>query len=170
MSKHTLLYIYMAVCLAALLVACDRHTVYNHYEQTPVNGWEKNDTIVFMTESVDQRGLYMEEVGLRINGSYPFLGLNLIVEQMVLPSRESRSDTLNCQLIDEQGNAKGRGVSHYQYLFHLTTLRLNRGDQLRIAIRHDMKREILPGITDIGIRLNKASGQSAQPVSGTSLD
>jgi hypothetical protein len=32
---------------------------------------------------------------------------------------------------------------------------LNKGDSLEIKIRHDMKREILPGISDIGIMLNK---------------
>ena len=98
---------------------------------------------------------YVEEVGVRISGDYPLTGLNLIVEQLWLPSHEKRSDTLCCSLIDEQGNAKGRGISHYQYLFHLTTLKVEPDGQLHIAIRHDMKREILPGIADIGIKLSR---------------
>ena len=97
----------------------------------------------------------MEEIGLRINSAYPFMSLNLIVEQTVYPSHETHCDTLRCSLIDKQGNAKGRGISHYQYLFHLTTLKLNKGERLYVAIRHDMKREILPGISDIGIRLTR---------------
>ena len=152
-SRYTLLYIIIACWAAALLAACDRHTVYNRYEHTPVAGWEKNDTLVFNTEPMAQTGQYIEEIGLRINGSYPFTGLSLIVEQTVYPSKDTRSDTLSCSLIDEDGNAKGRGVSHYQYMFHLTTLKLNHGESLHIAIRHDMKREILPGISDVGIRL-----------------
>lgn len=155
MNRYILLYIIAAVCTTVSLTACDRRTVYNHYEHTPVAGWERNDTLTFNTEAVKLGGRYMEEIGLRINGNYPFMGLNLIVEQTVLPAGDRRSDTLNCNLIDEQGTAKGRGVSHYQYMFHLTTLRLNRGDRLHIAIRHDMKREILPGITDIGVRLSR---------------
>ena len=50
---------------------------------------------------------------------------------------------------------KGHGISTYQYNFHLTTLTLNEGDSLHIAVRHNMKREILPGISDIGIRLSQ---------------
>ena len=142
-----------------LLTGCDSRTVYDHYEHTPVSGWEKNDTLVFETEPIMQEGRYKEEIGLRINGSYPFMGLNLQVEQTILPSKDTHSKTLSCQLIDDEGNAKGRGVSHYQYMFHLTTLQLNRGDRLRVAIRHGMKREILPGISDIGIRLQKVDGQ-----------
>lgn len=142
--------------MAIALTACNRRTVYHHYEHTPVSGWEKNDTLVFYTDPMQDDGHYIEEIGLRINGSYPFMGLNLIIEQTVYPSKDTRSDTLNCTLIDEQGYPKGRGISHYQNLFHLTTLKLNRGESLHIAIRHDMKREILPGISDIGIRLRKA--------------
>ena len=137
------------------MAACTEHTVYYHYEHTPVAGWEKNDTLTFQTQPLTAAGLYAENVGIRISGDYPFMSLNLIIDQTILPSQEMRSDTLTCNLIDEQGNAIGSGVSHYQYQFPLTTLRLAEGDHLRIAIRHDMKREILPGISDIGIRLIK---------------
>ena len=141
--------------LAVLLSACNRRTVFNHYEHTPVAGWEKNDTLSFYIGPMAEQGQYMEEIGLRISESYPFMGLHLIVEQTAYPSRETRSDTLKCNLIDEKGNAKGRGISHYQYIFHLTTLKLEQDERLHVAIRHDMKREILPGITDIGVRLTR---------------
>ena len=143
----------ITLLMVLTLTACKRKTVYNHYEHTPLSGWEKNDTLVFDVPAMTQDGRYVEEVGLRINGDYPFTGLSLIVKQTVPPSMETKSDTLNCKLIDQQGVAKGRGVSHYQYLFHLTTLELKKDDRLHIDIRHNMKREILPGISDIGIRL-----------------
>lgn len=154
MNRYTLLYIIGAACLLTL-TACHESTVYYHYEHTPVAGWEKNDTLTFRTEPVATTGQYAEEVGVRISGDYPFMSLNLIVDQLVLPAHTTRSDTLTCRLIDELGNAKGNGISHYQYLFPLTTLSLSEGDRLHIAVRHDMKREILPGISDIGIRLTK---------------
>ena len=138
------------------MAACTDQTVYYHYEHTPESGWEKNDTLTFLTPPIAVEGQYIEDVGLRISGDYPFMALNLIVEQTVLkPHPSSLTDTLTCSLIDEEGNAKGNGISHYQYTFPLTTLRLAQGDRLRIAIHHDMKREILPGISDIGIRLTK---------------
>lgn len=138
-----------------LLTACKQRTVYYHYEHTPLSGWEKNDSLVFTTDTIAIDGTYSEEVGIRINGTYPFLQLNLVVEHLVMPSMTVKSDTLSCRLIDETGNALGNGVSNYQYLIPLTSLTLKKGDRLRIAIRHDMKREILPGISDIGLRLRR---------------
>jgi len=143
----------MAAVAAVMLVACRQQTVYYHYEHVPVAGWEKNDTLVFNLPPIADDGRYMQELGVSISSDYPFMGLNLVVEQQNVVTHELRTDTLVCRLVDEQGNAKGRGVSQFQYLFHLNTLRLRKGEQLRVAIRHDMKREILPGITDIGIRL-----------------
>ena len=72
-----------------------------------------------------------------------------------MPSMETRRDTLNCDLIDKHGNNKRSGVSQYQYLFPLKTLPLQRGDSLHLEVHHDMKREILPGITSVGIRMKK---------------
>ena len=99
-----------------LLTACKQRTVYYHYEHTPLSGWEKNDTLVFTTDTIAIDGTYSEEVGIRINGTYPFLQLNLVVEHLVMPAMTVKSDTLSCRLIDETGNALGNGVSNYQYL------------------------------------------------------
>jgi gliding motility-associated lipoprotein GldH len=155
MAKNRYAFSIISLLMVMALTACKRQTVYNHYEHTPLSGWEKNDTLTFDVPAMTHDGRYVEEVGLRINGEYPFTRLCLIVEQTVHPSKETKSDTLYCRLIDQQGIAKGRGVSHYQYIFHLTTLELKKDDRLHIDIRHDMKREILPGISDIGIRLTQ---------------
>ncbi len=137
------------------LTACRKDTVYFHYKHTPLSGWEKNDTLIFQPPAMKQAGTYKEALGLRISEGYPFMGLNLIIEQTVLPSHEKRSDTLRCNVIDQQSNIQGQGVSQYQFLFPLTTINLKEGDKLYIAVRHDMKREILPGISDVGIRLTR---------------
>ena len=111
MTRHTL-YIYIVACLGLLCVACQQKTVYNHYEHTPLSGWERNDTLTYAVGPIKYDGQYREEIGLRISGAYPFMGLNLVVEQRVMPSGDTRRDTLNCTVIDAKGNAKGRGVSH----------------------------------------------------------
>ena len=154
MNRHTLLYFIGLVILLAC-VACDHQTVYSHYEPVAISGWEKNDTLGFFTPPLHQAGIYQEKVGLRISGLYPFMGLTLIIDQTKLPSMETESDTLNCSLIDDKGNAKGPGISHYQYEIPLKTISVKEGESLHIDIRHDMKREILPGISDVGIILTK---------------
>jgi len=139
--------------MVLVLMACHLSTVYSHYEHVPVSGWERNDTLTFCIKPLKQEGTYREDIGIRINGTFPFMGLTLIINQQVFPSLESRKDTLSFDLVGEDGNAKGQGVNHYQYTLPLTMLTLNEGDSLCVRIRHDMKREILPGITDIGVSL-----------------
>ena len=163
-SKHTLLYI---IAVVLLLTACDRQTVYNHYEHTAVGGWERNDTLIFDVPGIKAGGSFAEDIGVCINGIYPFTGVCLIIEQTILPSQAVCLDTLNCNLVDEQGNATGQGISQYQYLFPLRKLQLGKGDSLHITIRHDMKREILPGIDNIGVKVTKtAAGGGWHPDGG----
>jgi gliding motility-associated lipoprotein GldH len=152
-SKKTYILIFMTVALA--FVACDRDTIYYHYESTPLDGWERNDTLFFQDIVVKASSNYKEEIGLRINDDFPFQSLFLVVEQEIRPQHLFRTDTLNCRLIDKNGTVKGRGLSYYQYNIHLTSLRLNAGDTLDVRIRHFMKRESLPGIANIGVRLSK---------------
>ncbi len=155
-NSYTLLY-YIGVLVVLMLTACNDKTVYHDYEQTSASGWEKNDPLSFTIPPIQETGNYTEEVGMRINGSFPFLSLSLIVEQTKLNTGEKQCDTLVCELINKRGYPQGKGVSQYQYLFPLKTLQLNKGDSLRIEIRHDMKREILPGITDVGLKVSKTS-------------
>lgn len=142
----------VTVCL---LTACKQSTVYYHYEDISESGWEKNDRITFNIANINADATYQEELAMRISNKYPFMRLTLIVEQTIYPSGVATTDTLDCNLIDEGGNATGQGVSQYQYLFPLKTLPLQRGDSLHLEVHHDMKREILPGITSVGIRMKK---------------
>lgn len=63
----------MVLTVATALVSCNRKTVYYHYEHTPIEGWEKNDTLTFNVSPMAVAGDYREHIGLRINGSYPFI-------------------------------------------------------------------------------------------------
>ena len=152
-SKHTLLYIIALAFLCVLVTACNKKTVYYHYEHTSLAGWDKNDTLTFALGPVSAPGSFVEEIGLRVSGEYPFTRLNLIVEQKNQSKQLLRVDTLVCDLVNEKGNMEGQGVSQYQYLFRLSAMDLEEGEQLFVAVRHDMKRDILPGISDIGLRL-----------------
>lgn len=145
----------MMVVSAFMLAACDRRTVYDKFQSTPIAGWEKNDTLTYAVKPLEESSAYAVQVGLRTTDSYPFTSLTLIMEQEVLPSHRVEIDTIHCDLTDKQGNNLGYGVGYRQYLFAVGTFRLEKGDSLHIVLRHDMKREILPGISDVGISLVK---------------
>ncbi|HEY9551152.1 MAG TPA: gliding motility lipoprotein GldH [Prevotella sp.] len=152
MRLHRLFLI--AATFVVLLSSCNDHKVYDQYNHTPIAGWEKNDTLLFDIPPLTRDGQFGTELGLRINGAYPFMSLALIVEQTIYPEKRIQIDTINCKLIDKNGIPKGQGVNYYQYNFPITQLQLKQGDSIHVTIRHDMQREILPGISDIGFMLS----------------
>lgn len=179
--------IILAVVLA-VLSSCTGNMVYDHYEHTPIAGWDKVDTLSFDVTALRDSGRYATNLGLRINDAFPFQSLTLIVEQKVIPtsiqnaksaisgSKSGRinpfaktsskvkkiigkphiyTDTLTCTLFDRKGAVKGQGISYYQYHFRVSELDLHQGDSIHITVRHDMKREIMPGIADVGISVGR---------------
>ena len=155
MRSNSCYLLVLALVVVALTTAgCYRSNIlYHHYEPTPVSGWGKNDTLLFAVAPARQRAVVQREVELRMAGSYPYQQMSLIVEQTTLPSAIRRRDTLSCQLISPEGKIQGDGVSLYYYRFRIPDISLNEGDSLSLRVRHNMKRESLPGIADVGICL-----------------
>ena len=119
------------------------------------DGWDRQDTLVFTTSPMEHAGSYMEEVGLRINSTFPFTELTLIVDQHAIPSNLSRTDTICVCLTDKEGTIQGKGIALYQYCEPLPSMKLLKGDTLTVAIHHNMVRQQLKGITDVGFTLKK---------------
>ena len=145
----------LAAMLLLVLSACNRKLVYDRYLSTPISGWEKNDTLSYDIRPVSGTDTYDMWLGLRTSEAYPFTAITLIVEQHIYPKDTIVNDTVNCKLTDRHGNASGTGVNFHQYRFPVTELQLQDGESIHIRVRHDMKREILPGISDVGISLRR---------------
>lgn len=111
--------------------------------------------MVYHVRSMRENGNFKEDIGLRLNGTYPFLGLCIIVEQTILPSNVVTRDTLNCSFTHPDNKYTSNGISYRQYKYHLKDMQLSKGDSLDIKIRHNMMREVLPGIADIGVKISK---------------
>lgn len=154
-SRYTLYIILVAMVSIFSLSSCDDGVVYDTYKHTQIEGWEKNDTLVFDVPRLASPGRYRLEMGLRTSGAFPFTGLSIVVEQTVIPGYKTLADTLNCRLTDEKGNVLGHGISYFQYNFILSDVELAKGDSLHVRVRHIMKREILPGISDVGLKITK---------------
>ena len=125
-SFHTFL-ILMTVAFATVVVsACDENTVYDSYAHTPINGWEKNDTLNYSVPPLRDSGSFEEIIGLRINRYYPFTSVSLVVEQRILPGFRFHRDTLRCQFLPDD-NLRLLHLfipeHRYYFLFHLVLLK-----------------------------------------------
>lgn len=145
--------IMVAMCF---ITACESNTVYYRYERASLDGWEKNDTIVFDIPPVKDAGTYKATVGIRVGSTYPFEQFCLVVENVVLPDNTHTMDTLRCRIQSGDGKRFGDGVGlRYHGMECHSLIDLHEGDSLHIAVRHNMKRHIVPGISDVGIRLER---------------
>lgn len=156
-SLNRLLMKAVVIMQLAVMMACTADTVYYDYKHTRQTGWDKSDTLVFAVPRVKVSGRYSEVICMRATGKFPFTGVTLVVEQKNVPKNIVRKDVLKCVLMDKSGNVKGDGVSLYQYEFELADIDLSQGDSLDIRIRHDMKREVLAGISDVGVKIVRKS-------------
>ena len=138
-----------------LTAACNRGVIYNHYEHVDNDGWERPDTMHFYIPAVKQAGTYHQQVMLRTDNSMPFLSLSVVVEQDIYPRGQKLRKRIMCPLIEENGHVMGKGISCYQYAFDVENLELYEGDSLHVYVMHHMKRETMPGITDVGMELIK---------------
>lgn len=117
--------------------------------------WDRQDTLHFSIAPITRRTVSHREVQLRVTEQYPYQNLCLIIEQTTYPSQRFRCDTLMCSLVPVVRHlAETNGISMHLYQFPLRDISINEGDSLQINIRHGMKREMLPGIADIGIKLS----------------
>lgn len=153
--RRLFLYTLYIMCIAAGFTSCDTHTPYFHYDHTPVDGWEKNDTLTFDVPPMKIGGEYQTSLGLRLNGEFPFTKLYLIMEQDIIPGMRHKVDTVCFEVANSSGRYTGHGISYLQYTVPVDRDFLQANDSLHITIRHCMKRDILPGISDIGVRIDR---------------
>ena len=74
-----------------------------------------------------------------------------------MPGNQELTDTINCTFSKPDGTRLSRGISYYQYSYPIAKHDLREGDSLVVSVYHDMKRDMLPGISDVGIHISRVS-------------
>lgn len=147
------------LCLLLLLLgtACQDKPAAYDYCATPLEGWEPGDTLKFRIDTIREAGTYAFSIGVRTSAStpYPYQSLWLVVRQHWHHPERVVSDTIECRLTDEKGDVAGHGISLYQYDREWRRVQLDSGDCADFSVNHIMRRELLPGVADIGIKLEK---------------
>ena len=153
--RKLFIYTLYCVCIVMGFTSCDTNTPYYHYAHTPIDGWEKNDTLRYEVQPLKKGGEHQITVALRLNGAYPFRKLYLIMQQDIFPRLQSKTDTICFDVTSKEGRFTGNGISYYQYTVPVCREHYMDKDSIHITIRHAMKRDILPGISDIGVKLER---------------
>lgn len=144
------------------MAACTDSTLLHSYKPLPKDGWDRCDTICFdlpKAEADIDGTLY---IGLRTTANPAYQDIVLAVEQYDEIEGFSRSDTVRYPLTDaegfaltEEGYALSPGVNLHQYESQHVPIRLKKGKSGSVRIHHLMRHEVIPDITELGIRLDK---------------
>lgn len=133
-----------------LCAACQTDTLFHQYLPTGVRGWAQEDTLEFRLPSLTDSISYRLEVGVKHTEDYPYQNVWIGVLRP-----QGHTDTLQLRLADTSGRWRGTGMSgsSFQCVSESVPFTPAPGDTL-LRVVQLMRDRLLPGITDIGLRLS----------------
>lgn len=141
----------------SLCMACDKQTVFHSFQALPSEGWLHKDTLSFnipVTDSMVSYNVYLE---VRNRNNYPYQNLPLALFFDGPDAAVIKTDTLQLALADNSGIWQGDGWGGlYQSSFPAGNIYIKKTGQHRIRIAYALPDEKLPGINDIGIKIEKS--------------
>ena len=151
--KH-IIFIYCS--LLFLLSSCNTaDTAYHRYVQIGDDGWENCDTLVFTVDTIRLFGDYTSYVCLRTHPDFPYRYLSVLVEQTDLRKGVRQKKEVRVEIVNKDGAQEGTGLTFHTYEVPLFKHWMGPGDSVRIAVKHNMTREQMPGIMNVGVKLKR---------------
>lgn len=151
------IYIYLvAILLIAGIVSCDRKRVFESYKTIGENGWNKDSVATFkvlLTDTTRNHNLY---VNIRNKGTYPYSNLWLFLS-IGSPDGKTLIDTVEFSLAEPSGRWKGSGIGdlHDNQILYKSSVFFPHKGKYTFQIKQGMRDNVLQGIRDIGLRIEK---------------
>lgn len=147
-----------AFCFVVCLCSCSLNVKYSNYRHISSNGWDLSDTLLFTTDTLWETGRYQFTCGVRTRRNFPYRELVMLVDRKVY--RDSllvlhKLEKVKCPVINSSGGMLGEGIASKNHEQKLKDFYMLRGDSVVIEIYHQMTRQTLPGIVDVGILMEK---------------
>jgi gliding motility-associated lipoprotein GldH len=143
--------------IALCLCSCDPARVYEQSKNIPAAGGEKDSGAVFSVKVEDTLSLNNVYINLRNTSAYPFSNIFLFVKATA-PGGAFALDTVEYMLADQYGHWQGKGFSKIldNRLIFRKQVRFPRSGIYRFEIRQGMRMSVLPHVSDVGLRIEKA--------------
>lgn len=140
-----------AFCLLISGCVNSDNVVYSRFKALSDQEWHKGQYLEFEIDSlVEKDADYDVLLVIRHNDTYKYKTLCVVVEEYMRGEIEL-ADSIDINLVNTDGKWRGKG----QYGLYEIVDTLRRDEQLSesylVSLCHGMKREIVEGITDVGI-------------------
>lgn len=142
--------------LTSIFFSCDRNKVYEDYIEIDDYVWKNDNNIKFEFNIEDTIPLYNIYINVRHASLYQYSNLWLFVKSSA-PNGARKIDTVECVLLNQEGKWIGDGLGDIWDLQRPWKLnvRFNHTGKYRIEYEQAMRVESLPGIMDMGLRVEK---------------
>nr|NQU93868.1 gliding motility lipoprotein GldH [Bacteroidota bacterium] len=146
--------------LLFILSGCDTQRLYDQSLSIPDDGWHKDSATYFQVNVDDTIGLYNFYINLRHSAAYRFSNFYLFLNSE-LPNGNITRDTIELILADHTGKWLGKGfgsIKDNQVLVR-KNLRFPLKGTYKFSIEQGMRKDLLKGIKDVGIRVEHETGK-----------
>jgi gliding motility-associated lipoprotein GldH len=140
-----------------LVSGCRPDAIFAGSEAIPETGWEADAPVAFewtVQDTTLRQDFFLD---IRHDQSYPFSNIYFFLD-VNFPNGKRLRDTVACDLADEQGQWLGTGFGNMvdqRVRFRSGTAFPIPGNY-RMEVRHAMRLNPLPGVHDVGFRLERA--------------
>lgn len=146
----------LVLFIAGAFSACDEQTVYHAFRSIPQAGWQRQDTLLFDVPVPDSLTYYKLSVELRNRTDYPYQNISLSVCYDGPEVHPMPADTIQITLADKEGIWKGDGWGGlYQSASFVGGVKIGKPGHYLFKIAYTLPDGILPGINDVGIKLER---------------
>jgi gliding motility-associated lipoprotein GldH len=155
MKKLIILFSFFGIILAGF-TRCDSARVFDQYHKIPDTKWHKDSLVVFkipVNDTLKNHNLFVQ---IRNETNYKYSNLWLFVE-IEQPGGEVLRDTFEIVVAHPSGRWLGKGfggIKTLQTLYRRDVFFPVSGEYT-ISLQHGMREDVLTGIHDVGIRVEK---------------
>lgn len=153
-----IVYISFFLLIAFGILSCDNNRVYEKNYRIEGSNWARSNQLKFNFDIEDTTELYHLYFNFRHAGDYPYQNLYLFTK-LKSPKGLIAVDTAQMLLADSKGRWYGKGIGDifdYQFKFK-EYAKLTETGTYEFTVEHAMRKKILPNITDLGVRVEKAN-------------
>lgn len=146
----------LCVFLALWITACSDKVYYEEFQAIEQEQWNMNAIKSFRFHIQDTSSSYRLIYTIRNTTDYPYSNF-YVFTTTTHPGHEAVRDTIECMLADKYGKWLGTGFGKIRESRFLIREQFGFPDtgEYVIDIEHGMRDEVLRGITDVGVRLEK---------------
>lgn len=142
--------------LAIIFVTCSNHKVFDEVRGIPNDEWHLANKLEFTVPINDTSAAFDILVHIRNANEYEYSNLWMFISTTA-PNGESMTDTVEFFLAAPSGKWLGSGLGSVNSMLipYKSNIRFPFRGIYQFELKQGMRKETLPGIMDVGIRINK---------------